>query len=137
MRIQHNPKHVGEVTQAIILAELLKRGIAVSIPFGDNQRYDLIIELATGFQRVQCKTGRLKKGAIEFAVASSRYHRGGRRVSYVNQIELFAVYCPANGKCYLVPAASLALKNQCSLRIEPAGNGQSKGIRWAIDFELV
>lgn len=137
MRIQHNSKHIGELTQAIIMTALLKRGDVVLLPFGDNQRYDLVIETTQGFQRVQCKTGRLKKGAVEFAVASSRYHRGGQRSAYTNQIEFFGVYCPKNGKSYLVPAATLPLRNQCSLRIDPPGNSQIRGIRWASDFELV
>jgi hypothetical protein len=132
-----NSKHIGEVAQAVILAELIKRGMLVLTPFGDNQRYDLVIESASGFQRVQCKTGRLKNGAVEFAVASSRYHRGGQRRPYAGQVELFAVYCPSNSKCYLVPANSLELVNQCSLRVDPPRNRQAKGVRWAIDFELV
>ena len=39
-----NTKTKGNIGEAIILAEFVKRGIQVSIPFGDNARYDLIAE---------------------------------------------------------------------------------------------
>ena len=38
---------------------------------GENTRYDLAIERNGELSRVQCKTGRLKKGAVYFRTASS------------------------------------------------------------------
>ncbi len=51
-----NTKQIGEITEACILAILLKAGYVVLTPFGDNQRYDLVIERDGVFQRVQCKS---------------------------------------------------------------------------------
>ena len=46
------------------------------IPFGDNQRYDLVVEREGNFVRVQCKTGRVRKeGQILFNTCSSYVHR--------------------------------------------------------------
>ena len=59
------------------MAKLLEVGYGVLMPFGDNRRYDLVIEDADGsFFRIQCKTARLMKdGAyIDFATASTYYH---------------------------------------------------------------
>ena len=39
-----NTKDKGNIGEAVILAEFMKKGISVSIPFGDNARYDLIAE---------------------------------------------------------------------------------------------
>lgn len=39
-----NTKDKGNIGEAVILAEFMKKGIPVSIPFGDNARYDLIAE---------------------------------------------------------------------------------------------
>jgi hypothetical protein len=44
----------------------------VSIPFGTNQRYDLIVDLGDRLVRVQCKTGRLRDGTIKFATQTVR-----------------------------------------------------------------
>jgi len=99
---KQNPKAIGERSQAYIIAKLLDVGYNVLIPYGDNTRYDLVIEDADGkFWRVQCKTGWLENNAayIEFATASTYYHtRAGRtghgRKDYRGQIDYFAVYCP-------------------------------------------
>ena len=81
---KQNNKTIGERSEAILIAKLLESGYGVLTPFGDNSRYDLVIEDADGkFYRVQCKTGRVAKdGAyIEFKTASSYYHtKAGKRV---------------------------------------------------------
>lgn len=133
-----NTKHVGDISQANVMAALLKKQCSVLLPFGDNQRYDLVIETPDGFHRIQCKTGRIRSGAIEFPVASSSNHRrGGARRPYLGQIDYFGVYCPCNGKTYLVPSRDLTLRNLCRLRVAPPGNHQRRHIRWASDYELV
>ena len=38
----------GDLTEAIVIAELTKREIPVSIPFGDNERYDIVVETPRG-----------------------------------------------------------------------------------------
>lgn len=132
-----NTKLTGELSQLILMSALVRNGFSVLMPYGDSQRYDLVIDTPKGFKRVQCKTGRFSKGAIHFAVASSSYHRGGKRRSYVGEIDLFGIYCEYNKSSYLVPIDALDLRNQCSLRLEAPVNRQRTGIRWAHDFQLV
>lgn len=138
-----NKKALGERSQAIIIYRLLEAGYNILTPYGDNTRYDLVIEDADGkFWRVQCKTGWIEsEGAyIEFATASSYYHtKAGRtghgRKDYRGQVEYFAVYCPDTGKVYLVPVDHVGTTN-ARLRLMETGNKQSKNIRWAKDYEL-
>src|SRR5260370_37668620 len=55
---KQNNKTIGERSEAIIIAKFLEVGYGVLTPFGDNRRYDLVIEGADGnFYRIQCKTG--------------------------------------------------------------------------------
>jgi PD-(D/E)XK endonuclease len=56
-----NTKLIGDKSVAIVLAELVKREVPVSLPWGDNQRYDLVIDVGRLF-RLQVKTAYLKKG---------------------------------------------------------------------------
>ena len=42
-------------------------GYAILVPFGENTRYDLVIDDGRQMRRVQCKTGRLRDGAVVFA----------------------------------------------------------------------
>ena len=130
-----NPKDKGDRSEGMILAALLKAGKTVLTPFGDNQRYDLVTEEGGTFTRIQCKTGRLREGAILFNTSSRHHHRGKGASSYRGEIELFGVYCPDNDKVYLVPVNDVPLE-QGSLRLTPPRNNQKRNIRLAENYEL-
>ncbi|HEY7150455.1 MAG TPA: group I intron-associated PD-(D/E)XK endonuclease [Solirubrobacterales bacterium] len=51
----NHPVDVGQRTEAAILSDLVRRGYSVLLPFGVNQRYDLLLDLGEKFVRVQCK----------------------------------------------------------------------------------
>src|SRR4029077_4235086 len=70
--VTNHPVDVGQRTEAAVLAELVKRGHRVLIPFGVNHRYDLLLDLGGRFVRVQCKTGKLRRGVIRFKTESVR-----------------------------------------------------------------
>jgi PD-(D/E)XK nuclease superfamily protein len=54
-----NNKTTGEQSEAIIMAKFLEVGYGLLMPFGDNRRYDLVIEDTDGiFYRIQCKAAR-------------------------------------------------------------------------------
>jgi hypothetical protein len=131
-----NSKSVGDITQSQVMAALLKRGNKVLMPFGDNFRYDLVIEKDGRFTRIQCKTGKLSHGAISFAVASSQYHRGGKRQDYRGQVDAFGVFCPDNEKVYIIPIDDLPLAREAKLRLTLPRNSQFKGIRWAAEYGI-
>ena len=39
-----NSKDKGDIAEAFVTARLLEMGNSVSKPFGDNQRYDIIVD---------------------------------------------------------------------------------------------
>jgi PD-(D/E)XK nuclease superfamily protein len=138
-----HPKIVGDQTQAMVLGRLVQAFpyAQMWIPFGENTRADLVIELDGRFIRVQCKTGRLRKGAVSFSTCSHTYHhpsnRGTRTYQhhYRGQADLFGVYCPETDGVYLVPVDEVGTTHG-SLRVEPTQNNQVKKIRWARDYEV-
>ncbi len=129
-----NPKIQGERTEAKILARLLDRGYAVSVPFG-TQRYDFIIDRDQSLLRVQCKTAHIKYGALHFNMHSYDHSRKLRR-SYVGDVDVFVVFSHELNKFYWIPIASLSPRVQASLRLTEAKNGQKIGVRLASDFEF-
>ncbi len=139
--MKNHPKAIGEKTQAIILAELIKRDYIVLLPFGDNQRYDLVLHQEDKFIRVQCKTGRLRNGAILFNASSVAVNSKGYKTShYDGQVDIFAVYCPTLDKVYLVPISETTQNNSSrttALRVEKAKNNQSNKVRLACNYELI
>ena len=134
--VQKDTKRVGDVAEAQVLAALVRSGYSVSIPFGENNRYDIILDIGGELSRVQVKAGRLRDGAIIFNCYSSHSHRGGSSCkSYVGEVDYFAVYCAQNERVYLVPIADLATKGG-SIRLNPTRNNQGKRVRWAQQYEL-
>jgi hypothetical protein len=136
-RLSTHPVDVGQRSEAAILAALVKRGHRVLIPYGTNHRYDLVINVGGRFLRAQCKTGRLRGGVIRFNTASTRVNtRRAYTTPYdAEQIDLFLIYCPGTERVYALDVGEAASSNG-RLRVDPAANGQAKGIRWAADHEL-
>lgn len=131
-----HPVDIGLRSEAAVWGRLVKHGYSVLLPCGVNQRYDLVIDDPRGFLRVQCKTGRLRNGVIEFRPCSTRSNtRSAMSRDYAGEIDLFAVYCPENDGVYLVPSDG-APRRSMRLRVDESRNRQSKRVRWARDYEL-
>jgi hypothetical protein len=116
---------------------LIEDGYIVSKPFGENARYDLIADDGERLLRVQVKTGRIRRGVIMLSACSTHGHRRTEVKSrpYHGEIEYLAVYCPDNGKVYLIPEADLT-RSSIYLRLVPPRNNMQKTIRWASQYEL-
>ncbi len=135
--LSRHPVDVGQRTEAVVLAELVRRGHDVLVPFGTNHRYDLVVDLGDRFLRVQCKTGRLRRGCVVFNARSTRTNTVScHSRDYRGEVDAFAVHCPGTGGTYVVPIDD-AMATDVALRVAPPENGQHKGIRWARDYELV
>lgn len=130
-----NTKAIGEKSEAIIMTEFIKNDIPVMLPFGDNQRYDMVIEINGKFLRIQCKTGRLLEDVIDFPSSSSSAHRSGGRKGYVGEADFFGVYCPDTNAIYLVDVSRVGSSN-VKLRLKPSKNNQTARVNFAKDFEF-
>jgi PD-(D/E)XK endonuclease len=143
LKPKQSHKAVAERGEAIIIARLLEVGYRIFMPFGDNQRCDLLIEDAAGqFWHWACQYGRLKSdGArIECATASSYFHtRAGRtaygRKGYRGQVDFFALYCPETRGMYLIPVEQVGTTN-AMLRLAPTKHRQRKHVRCAKGYQL-
>jgi hypothetical protein len=113
-------------TEATILAELIRCDYAVLLPFGTNQRYDLVLDIEGEFVRAQCQTGRLKGGVVEYSTRSVRSNRKEILTpNYAGQVEIFLVHCPQTGGIYAVPVDE-APEGYGSLRVSPTRNVRNR-----------
>lgn len=136
MPVANNTKATGERSEAAILARLLSLGYSVSIPFGNNQRYDMIVDSGSDLLRIQCKTGRLYGGCIVFATSSKNGFTNVRR-HYRDDIDAFLVYNAILDRVYCIPIAAALPASEMRLRIEPLKSMAPKStVRWAKDFEF-
>lgn len=125
----------GTITEAAILSALVSAGRRVLVPFGDGCRYDLAFEDEFGIHRVQCKTGRIRHGVIEFNTSSTQRDTKVN-TPYTGQIEFFGVFCVETSATYLVPVSHVGIRTG-TLRLVPAKNRQVVGIRWADDYAIL
>lgn len=98
------PHQKGDHTEAVVLGELKARGIPVSVPFGDNERYDLVIETPEGRHlRVQVKTGWIRDGVVQFRGDSQHTNAQGNKYKRYNDgIDCFVVYAHKIEQMFLV-----------------------------------
>lgn len=131
-----HPVEKGDITVAMLTARFLQKRWVVLRPISELSRYDLVIDRGHGFERVQCKTGCLRKGSIIFRTASSMEHRKkGATQDYRGQIDLFGVYCHENDMCFLVPVDIVGIR-MGNLRVEESRSRNKGAIRDANLFRI-
>lgn len=121
-----HPKDIGDRSALAIMCGLRGLGYDLLVPFGENTRYDLVIDDGIWLARVQCKTGRLRDGAIIFCTARSYRHHPNPKImkrDYAGEIDFFGVFCPENGGVYLIPISETPTGAMAHLRIDPPRNG--------------
>jgi hypothetical protein len=132
-------KQKGDVSEAHVIAALLKRGLNVLMPFGDRNRYDLVVEHRGKFARYQVKTARLSRIALDsicFNTSTNSTENGNPvQRTYHGSIDYFAVYYPQTDSIYVVPVEECALR-ESTLRLKPSKNGQVARTKKAQDYSL-
>ena len=115
-----NTKQTGDETEAQIIAALIENEYSVAIPFGDNDRYDLVADTGTELFRIQCKTGWIEDEVIRFKTASKTTSGGTvTTTDYDGDIDAFAVRCRDTDDLYWVPLEDAGTKNTYLRLMEP------------------
>lgn len=128
-------KGIGDLSEMFVALHLARAGYLVAKPFGENSRYDLVIDDGKVLSRVQVKTGRFRNGAVHWNCCSTHGHRRSPSFrSYTGQVDFFGVYCPQLESTYLIPIGELSSRRTSSLRVVPPKNCQSRKVRWATNF---
>lgn len=132
---KRDTKRIGDLSEAMVLHAFVRLGYPVSVPWGENHRYDLIVEIDGTLAKIQVKTGRLRLGSILFNAYSSHAHRNGGNRSYRGNADYFGIYCAEVQRVFLVPVGDVTETVGC-LRWERAKNRQNRKIRWADPYVL-
>lgn len=127
-------KRKGNLSEAEALAKLLRCGYKVSLPFGDCERYDMILDDGYKLSKVQCKTGRIRDGCIIFNTYSTNSVRRTKK-NYVGEVDSFVVYVPESDRLFLIPVEDCT-NGEGRIRLAPTKNNQMKNIRWADHYEV-
>lgn len=135
-----NAKEIGNLTELQCITYLYSIGCDVSIPYGNSQKYDLIMDWNKTLYKVQVKHANLKLDEsnnvshFSFKVRwQGHNHKGYTQTSYKKEdIDFFCTFY--DGKAYLVPVEECSGAEK-TLRILPPRNSQQKFINFA-DYYL-
>ena len=126
-------KDLGEIAVAFVLADLTRKGYKIALPMGENNPFDLIAIRPNGSMlRIQVKYRSLShNGSISVKLASIWKNSSLTRVvNYdLNMVDYFAIYCPEVNRAAYISTAELRNRRVFALRVLPAKNNQSDGIR--------
>ncbi|WP_247729705.1 group I intron-associated PD-(D/E)XK endonuclease [Halovivax limisalsi] len=130
-----NSKDVGDETEAKVISAAISAGYSVSIPFGDNDKYDLVLDDGDELLRVQCKTAwENKSETIRFNTHSQTTKEGAyHEATYQDAIDAFLVRYPPDERFFWIDAAD-ATTQKMELRFD--GTIDHPSINWAVEYEL-
>lgn len=130
-------KQLGNITEVQAMLGFLQLGYNVLTPYGDCERYDFVADVNGKFVKIQVKSSKVSDDGTKFSFnTASTHYSDGKCVhhSYSKEdIDYFAtVY---DNQVYLIPVEECSTRSQ-SLRLIPAKNGQTRGVKWAKDYRL-
>lgn len=124
----------GEIGEAMVIADLIRQGHEIAIPFGHNLPFDLIV--------VRKEDGRLEKVQVKYTTGDGRIVKvkvGStsawvRHTYTADEVDWIAVYDATTDRCYYVHSSVWDGHTKMNLRVVPTANGQQKLIRFAESF---
>jgi hypothetical protein len=108
VRGPRNNKGKGELAELAFLYKVSGLGFGVAKPYGDNERYDFILDSGERFWRVQVRsTSGIAKGRSCYIVASRRGHSPNSKAYQAGEIDFFVVYIVPLGVWYVIPVGEI------------------------------
>lgn len=134
-------KKIGNLTELQCITRFYELGFPVSIPYGDSEKYDFIIDIRGKLYKMQCKHAApsyTEDGQLDYITIRTVWQTGYtrnkpfERHKYTsNDIDYFVTHW--EGKNYIISV------NECStqkiLRVLPPKNNQVKGVNFLYLFE--
>ena len=130
---------IGDIGEAMAIADFTKMGAVISKPLSNNARYDFIADINNQIYRVQVKaTTSIKEDKMVFSTKTTNYVQGQHKSTpYTKEeIDMFYLYCFENDWRGLFVLNEEVSPVELKIRLTPAKNGRIKGIRMAEDFEF-
>lgn len=127
-------KAKGAQTELECITYLHGLGYDISIPWGDNARYDFVLDVNHKLYKIQCKTSSLQEEGVYKFKCNSTYvnAQGNRTENYTaEEVDFFCTFI--EGKCYLIPYSETSKREKVMRFVKPK-NGQVKGITFAQDY---
>ncbi len=133
-------KYLGNLTELQCITRFYELSFPVSIPYGDSEKYDMILDVSGKLYRLQCKHANPHKnndGIIDYITICTTWSSGYTRnrpykINQYSKEDCYYFVTHYEGKNYLIPVEQCS--NEKTLRIIPPKNDQIKGINFLKDF---
>jgi hypothetical protein len=118
VRASRGPQKKGELAEMAFIYKAESLGLDVAKPYGNSNRYDLVVRSGQRFWKVQVKaSGFITCG--NYRVYAERIQRG-RAIPYTaDEIDFLAVYIIPEGTWFIIPVRAFAPLR--SLHLYPRG----------------
>ena len=100
----------GLTTELKCMEKFIEYGFIVSVPYGNNSRYDLLVDLGNGkYIRIQCKTASLNEnGSYTIYTANSVSTTTQRTVKHYNDAQIDFIASIIEDKMVIIPVDLIA-----------------------------
>jgi len=118
-----NNKALGFLAEARFQAKAIELGLTVSQPFGDNAKYDFIVDTGAKRLRIQVKStyAARSKGCKTYKVLRST-NVGQNRVPYkISEVDFLAVHVVREDVWYIIPIR--AIGGCKTINLDAGGHG--------------
>lgn len=146
-----NTFNKGKECESFVLNTLIGAGASVSLPFGGQERYDLIVDLKGQLFRAQVKSaqrppekgGQVLRVCTETKCIAHQHTRLADKTIYnkskpytSNEIDVLIAVDLPNKQAYWIPVEEFEGQRTLSLRTISTENKVRKNIRWAQTYEI-
>ena len=127
-------KKQGEITELRFYLMAFEKGLIVSKPFGDNQKYDFIVDAKGRLSRVQVKSVSMKdkysRGRMRYRINAS--FGASRKQSYSKEIiDFLVVFVIPENAWYVIPVEIISAIKTLGFRPDRNSNGKLEKYREA------
>lgn len=133
----NDTKHRGAQTELQCITYLHNLGYNISIPFGDNARYDLILDTTQELLRIQIKTATEctdTNDTFLVKTCSTGINQHQNKIKSYTKEEVDYIGTFIKGKVYLIPIEECGKKEK-RLRFAPPKNNQNAKCNMAQEYE--
>lgn len=133
-----NTHTLGNIGEARVMFEAVKRGYTVCVPHGHDTRYDLVVDRCGKLERVQVKTTQSDGKCVTVrtrSVGKMDGHVIAKQYTAV-EVDWIVVYDITSDRCAFIPADALNDgRYSINLRLQPTASNQEKKVSWFSDYE--
>lgn len=122
-----NQKQIyGIVTELQVAQKFIELGYAVSVPYGNNNRYDMIVDTGKNLYRIQVKHASLNdNGSYTVYTANSVSTTTKREIKYYTQEQIDYIVTIIENQLVVIPVEEIQNSKQKIFRTVLPSQGQT------------